>query len=79
MKSIFNKLKQWWMAFAHAWGWVSTRVLLSLAYAIFFGVGAIVLLLIRKDLLHRKFTKQQSYWIDKEPVQHTLEQSKQQF
>ena len=67
------------MAFAHAVGWFNTRVLLTVAYVIFFGLGAIVLKLIRKDLLNRSFSDAPSYWKDKEPVEHTTEQAKRLF
>ncbi len=67
------------MAFAHALGWMNTRILLTLTYGLFLGLGAIVLVIIRKDLLHRRFTKQPSYWNDKEPIPHTLEQTEHQF
>lgn len=67
------------MAFAKVLNWFSTRVLLSIAYFIVIGVPALFLLLIRKDLLQRKFTQQKSYWSDKEPVNHTHEQAHHQF
>lgn len=67
------------MAFAHALGWLNTRILLTLTYTIAFGIGAIVLAFLGKDLLRRKFTNQQSYWMDKEPIQHTPEQAQRQF
>ncbi len=79
MKSIFLTLKKWWMAFAHALGWVNTRVILSVVYIVIFGIGAMVMFVLRKDPLRRKFTKQQSYWMDKEPIAHTPEHAKRQF
>ncbi|MBI5216391.1 MAG: hypothetical protein HY960_11620 [Ignavibacteriae bacterium] len=79
MKPFLLKLKSWWMAFAKVLNWFSTRVLLSIAYFIVIGVPALFLLLIRKDLLQRKFTQQKSYWSDKEPVNHTHEQAHHQF
>ena len=79
MKPILLKLKSWWMAFAKVLNWMSTRVLLTIAYFIVIGVPALFLLLIRKDLLKRKFSSQQSYWEDKEPMKHTLEEAQHQF
>ncbi len=79
MKPFLLKLKSWWMQFAKILNWISTRILLTIAYFIVIGVPALVLLIIRKDLLHRKFTSQKSYWIEKEPVKHTLEQAQHQF
>ena len=79
MASPLQLLKKWWMVFAHAVGWFNTRVLLTIAYVLIIGIGAIILKLIRKDLLHREFTQEKSYWKDKEPVKHSLEEAQRQF
>ncbi len=76
---IWRTLKDWWMSFAHALAWVNTRLILTIFYFIIIGLPAIVLKIIRKDLLHRKYTTDSSYWIKKDPIQHTLEQAKHQF
>jgi hypothetical protein len=79
MKKILLILKQWWMKFAHVVGWFNTRLLLTLVYVILFAIPAIVLKLIRKDLLDRKFSNTASYWKEKEKGIHTIEQAKHQF
>lgn len=79
MKNILNTLKRWWMAFARALGWLNTRVLLSIVYAILIGIPALVLKLLRKDLLDGKIGDRSSYWIPKEHVTHSLDQAKHQF
>lgn len=76
---MLKRLKEWWMAFAHALGWINTRVLLTITYIVLFGIGAIALAFTRKDLLRRKFTNEKSYWQKKDPINHTLEQAKRQF
>jgi hypothetical protein len=76
---VWRTLKSWWMAFAHALGWFNTRLILTLFYLVIIGIPALVLKLIRKDLLHRKYTSASTYWVPKEPVKHTLEQAKNQF
>ncbi len=77
--STFRKLKSWWMAFAHALGWFNTRLLLTVFYFVVIAIPAIILKIIRKDLLQRKYETTGSYWIDKPKIQHTVEQAKHQF
>ena len=79
MKSLFLTLKNWWMKFAHALGWFNTRLLLTVVYFILFAIPALVLKLMRKDLLDRRWQSTTSYWKDKEKVEHTLEQANHQF
>ena len=79
MKDVFRILKSWWLAFARALGWVNTRVLLSIVYVVIIGIPAIVLKLIRKDLLDRKRSNAASYWAPKESASHSIEQAKHQF
>ena len=79
MKSVFQTLRSWWMAFAHALGWVNTRVLLSVVYIVIIGIPAIVMKIIRKDLLDRKFGSRATYWTPKETTPHTREQAEHQF
>jgi hypothetical protein len=72
-------LKKLWMAFARALGWFNTRLLLTVVYVVLFALPVLVLKLLRKDLLDRKFNDSSSYWINKEKVAHTIEQAKHQF
>ena len=52
-----------WMKLAEGLGWVMNRVLLGIFFFIFMTLGAIVLRLIRRDVLHRDFKKRSpSYW-----------------
>ena len=76
---VWRTLKGWWMAFAHALGWFNTRLILTIFYIVIVGIPAIILKIIRKDLLQRKYTTAASYWVPKEPVKHTLETAKNQF
>lgn len=76
---IWKKLKSWWMAFANALGWFNTRLILTLFYFVIIGIPAVVLKIIRKDLLRRRYEPVASYWMDKIPAAHTLEESRHQF
>jgi hypothetical protein len=79
MKEFFKTLKSYWMKFAHAWGWLMTRIILTVVYIVVIGIPAIVIQILRKDLLHRRYSKGASYWTDKEPVLHTIEHAKHLF
>lgn len=79
MGKIISVLKQWWLAFARALGWFNTRVLLTIVYIFVIGIPAIVLIIVRKDLLDRKLGDRESYWVPKETIAHTLEQAKHHF
>ena len=79
MIKLFNILKSWWMKFAHALGWFNTRVLLIITYVVMIAFPAIFFFVFRIDLLKRKKRQQESYWIDKTPLDHSVEQAKHQF
>ncbi|TLY29055.1 MAG: hypothetical protein E6K56_08960 [Ignavibacteria bacterium] len=76
---IFRALKRWWMAFASALGWVNTRILLSIVYFTLFALGAVVLRILRKDLLNRKANEGVSYWARRDQIGDSLERSRHQF
>ena len=77
---FFRRMKSWWMKFAHAVGWLNTRLLLSIVYFLVFAIPAVILKLIGKDLLDRKRnTSATTYWKNKKPIEHTLESAKHQF
>lgn len=56
-----------WMKFAHALGWVNTRIILSLVYFLIFTPIAVLFKVIGKELLDRRFETVGSYWIKREP------------
>jgi Saxitoxin biosynthesis operon protein SxtJ len=76
---MLRKLKSYWMKFAYALGWLNTRVILTLMYIVVIGIPAIIMWIFRKDPLHRRYSDAPSYWIDKEPVPHTIEHAKHLF
>jgi hypothetical protein len=67
------------MAFVHGLGWFNTRLMLTIVYFLILALPAIVLKLIRKDLLDRKLDGKFSYWVEKEKIKHTLEEARHQF
>lgn len=80
MTAIWRRLKRWWMAFARALGWVNTRVILTIVYLVVIGIPAIVLRVIRRDLLDRKCdAARPSYWVKKDALAHTVEEIRRQF
>lgn len=80
LRTIFFRLKFLWMKFAHALGWLNTRILLTIVYVLLFIIPALVLKIIRKDLLSKNFNPSaQTYWTFKERTEHTVENAKHQF
>ena len=77
--TVWGILRRSWMKFAAALGWFNTRLLLTVVYMILFGLGAVVLKILRKDLLRRKPNGGGSYWTDKPAVPHTEEHARHQF
>lgn len=70
-RTILQVLKKGWMTFAFALGWFNTRLLLTIVYVVLIGIPAIVLKVIRKDLLDRRWHDRASYWRIKETVDRT--------
>ena len=54
------------MKFAHALGWVNTRVILTVVYLLIFTPVALIFKVIGKDPMERKIEKVNSYWIKRE-------------
>ena len=79
LRSICSLLYKGWMAFAHALAVVNTTIILSIVYLLLIGPSWLVMKLRRKDLLDRKVEAAPTFWRTKEPIKHTLEQSRRQF
>lgn len=80
LKELWRLLKAGWMKFAEALGWFNTRLLLGLTYIVIIGPISIILFILRKDPLRKRLSrKQESYWINKKPVDHSLDAAKHQF
>jgi len=79
LHNISQSLKKFWLAFAYAFGRFNTRLLLTIVYFSIIALPAIVLMLIRKDLLDRRFNNKSSYWTKKELIKHTLDEARHQF
>ena len=79
MANFLKTMKRWWMAFAEAVGWFNTRLLLTVFYFVVLALPALVLKLLRKDLLDRSFRDRDSYWIQKEKDHHSIDEAKRQF
>jgi hypothetical protein len=76
---IFGKLRDAWMKFAFALAWVNTRLLLSIVYFIVLPPIAIGLRLFGKDYLHLGKRQNGSYWLNKEPVDKSINRQRRQF
>ena len=78
-KSAWQRIRSYWMKFAHLLGKLNSYLFLTLFYWILIGPAALVLKLLGKDLLDRSPKKKHSYWVDKQRDPQTLERSKRQF
>lgn len=75
LKAIYNA----WMKFAHALGWINTRIILTLVYLLIFTPIALIFRLIGKDPMDRRFESVDSYWIKKETKVFRQEDYRRQF
>jgi hypothetical protein len=78
-KSFWNILVRKWLSFAKVLGKANALILLTIVYFIAIGPGALILKLLRKDLLDRRMDDRSSYWNDKDLVVQDIEHGKHQF
>jgi hypothetical protein len=79
LRKIGRIAYKWWMVFARALAIVNTTVLLTLVYVFLIGPASVIARLLRKDLMKHRMNRTGSFWKTKEPVAHTLDQSRHQF
>ncbi len=79
VQHMYLLVKKWWMAFASALGWFNTRLILTFFYLFVLSIPALILKLLRKDLLDRRFSNAETYWSKKTPLEHTSDEAKRQF
>lgn len=69
-----------WMKLAEGMSWVMTRVILSVFYFVMMTPIGVAMRLFRRDPLDLAWSRRKSsYWIDKAPVETTLERYEKQF
>jgi hypothetical protein len=75
MPNILQPVHHWWMKLAHVLGWINTRILLSLVFFLILSPIALILRLLGKDPMHRKFDPaEQSYRVEsKTPPENHME------
>jgi hypothetical protein len=80
VRTALLRLKAWWMSFARLVGWINTRILLTAVYFLLFALPALFLKLFGKDLLERRWDRNApTYWKQKPPYKHTVEEATHQF
>ena len=79
LKRLWRTLFGWWMAFARVLGHVNTLILLTVMYVLIIGPSWVVVRVLRKDPLRRKPTARGTYWVEKPPLKHTLDETRRQF
>jgi hypothetical protein len=73
-------MKDGWLLFARTLGRVNTIILLTIVYVVIIGPMALIVRILRKDLLQKKKqSKLSSYWRDRVPNEPTIERHKFQF
>ncbi|NIA10633.1 MAG: hypothetical protein GWP10_13125 [Nitrospiraceae bacterium] len=70
---MLKKIWQLWKAFAHALGVVNTFVLLTLTYLLLIGPVGLVLRLIRRDVLNKKWFRKGAHWVAKSGESEAIE------
>ena len=68
-----------WMAFAHALGYVNTKVLLTVFYIVIIGPAWLVCTILRVDLLGSRWGRSGTLWRVKLPTEQTLDATRHQF
>lgn len=79
LRSVGHTLYRWWMQFAKVLAFVNTRIILTIVYGLLMAPVALVLRLIGKDHLDRRWNGSGSCWKEREQVEATIERSKRQF
>ncbi len=63
---LFRTLYGIWMKFAHALGWVNTRIILTIVYFLAITPVALFFRIAGKDPMQRSFEDVGSYWMKRE-------------
>jgi hypothetical protein len=80
MRSSFKTIWSGIKAFSKKVAYVQAIIILTLFYFLVIGLFSIVIRLVGKDLLNKKWKdKKTSYWIEKEKVEINLENARRQF
>jgi hypothetical protein len=67
--SVLRPIYIWWMKFAFALGWINTRILLGLFFYLIVTPVAMVMRLLGKDIIDKKFDRTAtSYWKKREKL-----------
>ncbi len=65
LPNILQPVYHYWMKLAHILGWINTRILLSLVFFLIFLPAGLILRLLGKDPMRRKFDRtEQSYRVE---------------
>jgi len=80
MKKLISRVKDGWLLFARTLGRVNTIILLTLVYVVIIGPMALLVKILRKDLLQKKKNATlTSYWRERASNEPTIERHKYQF
>ena len=74
-----NKIWIFWKRLAGRLAIIQTAVILTFFYFLVIGPFAMIIKLLRKDLLDKKWKQNKSFWKEKEKMYVTLKSAKRQF
>ncbi|EQB63099.1 MAG: hypothetical protein RBG1_1C00001G0678 [candidate division Zixibacteria bacterium RBG-1] len=74
-----KKFWAFWKKFAHRLAIIQTTIILTLFYFLMISVFALVIKLLRKDLLDKKWKQKKSFWKGKEKLSVAIENARRQF
>ena len=77
--TILKKIWAGWKFIAHKIGVFNTKLLLTITYFLMISLISLVVRLLGRDLLDKRFRPRPSYWHPKEPVTVDLERCRRQF
>jgi len=78
-KRLSKIFYRYWVKFAHAFGTLNTKLLLTIVYFLLIGPVALFLGLIGKDLLDKSIRRSQGSWHQKEDPRTLIENSRYPF
>ena len=77
---LWLRFFRWWMKFAEGLSWISTRLLLGLFYYLLITPTALFMRVVRRDALDLAWKDgRPSYWIDREPVEPSIDRYGKQY
>lgn len=79
LNNVGSRFYRWWMMFAHALGYVNTKILLTIFYVLVIGPVWLIATVMRSDFLGLRTKGKTTFWKPRSSEQGTRESSLHQF